>query len=451
MRRSVQIAAGLALLGVWGCEEVEVAIDARRDLTPHEAYVRGLHDAGLAGTALTQDWLREASRALQEPLAMQAPFVEEGYFTPEDPMAIGYRFELERGQTATVSLAVDSEVGGQVFFDLLRVAEDPDGPPRPVRADTTDLGFVYEPTRDGEFVVRVQPELLRGGAYRLSVELDPALAFPVYGRSMSAALSLWGAPRDGGRRRHEGIDIFARRGTPVVASVAGRVTRANTTPIGGKVVWLRDDRQRRSIYYAHLDTQAVERGDRVEIGDTLGTVGNTGNAITTPPHLHFGIYYRGEGAVDPAPFVRPVGRSAAEFAVDREAWGEWVRIADEGIRLRTGPSRRAEVASELDRWTPARVLGGSGDWYRVRLPDGRSGYVAARLTESIEAPVDTWVGDRSTDVVAGPTPDSPRMSRLAVGDEAEILGTWGDFHLIRADLPALGWIRSPSVATDRDR
>ena len=40
------------------------------------------------------------------------------------------------------------------------------------------------------------------------------------------------------------------------------------------------------------------------VGDTLGFVGNTGNAITTPPHLHFGVYYRGEGAVDPAPYLR---------------------------------------------------------------------------------------------------------------------------------------------------
>ncbi len=56
-------------------------------------------------------------------------------------------------------------------------------------------------------------------------------------------------------------------------------------------------------YYAHLDGFAVESGDKVKKGEILGYVGNTGNAITTPPHLHFGIY--AGGPVDPAPFLKP--------------------------------------------------------------------------------------------------------------------------------------------------
>ena len=59
-----------------------------------------------------------------------------------------------------------------------------------------------------------------------------------------------------------------------------------------------------SHYYAHLERQAVTTGEHVTAGDVVGYVGNTGNARTTPPHLHFGIYRRGEGPIDPLPFVQ---------------------------------------------------------------------------------------------------------------------------------------------------
>ena len=94
----------------------------------------------------------------------------------------------------------------------------------------------------------------------------------------------------------------------MLATSAGTINRVSVTNLGGKVVWIRDPVRNANIYFAHLDSQVVQNGDRVEVGDTIGFVGNTGNARTTPPHLHFGIYRRGEGAVDPAPFIRPVPR-----------------------------------------------------------------------------------------------------------------------------------------------
>jgi hypothetical protein len=66
-----------------------------------------------------------------------------------------------------------------------------------------------------------------------------------------------------------------------------------------------------SLYYAHLDKQLVEAGQRVKKGDTLGLVGNTGNARFTPSHLHFGIYNY-HGAVDPWPFVNKAIKTADE-------------------------------------------------------------------------------------------------------------------------------------------
>ena len=455
-RSSVGVLLG-ALVAATGCEQVEVVVDSYRDLTPHEAYVEGLRASGLAETALTRDWLAAADAALETPLSVSVPFIEEGYFTPDDAMAVGYRFALARGRTATITLSVDGETTGRVFFDLLRVAENPEDPPRPVRADTVDLGFVYEPPRDGEYLVRVQPELLRGGAYRLEVRLDAALAFPVEGADMTDAWSQWGDPRDGGRRTHEGVDIFAPRGTPVLAAFPGRVRRVGTSNLGGNVVWVRDPGHNRDFYYAHLDSQYVEEGAYVEVGDTVGFVGNTGNARTTPPHLHFGVYYRGaggsrrggEGAVNPVLFIRPERSRPAELDVDRDAWGTWVRVAEAGIRLRTAPSLRADVVEELERFAPVRVMGGSDDFYRVELPDGRAGYLAARLTEPMDDAIGTVTVAVESLVVAAPGDGAPRMDRLAAGAESPVLGRWRGWTAVPTASGRWGWIPAAvEVATD---
>lgn len=445
MRFHRSLSALALLLAVFGCEQVEQYVDTRRPNTPHEAYLQGLHDAGLSGTALSQAWIHEAAEAVRNPRRVDLPFQEEGFISPESPDAVGYRFSLERGQTLTIHLQVRGEESTRVFLDLLRVAEDEADPPRPVEADTLPDGLMYEPYRGGDFLVRVQPELLAGGEYSLILQVDPALSFPVAGLGMRAVQSLWGAPREGGRRSHEGVDIFARRGTPVVAAVDGVVRRVNVTNLGGKVVWLRDEKQNRNLYYAHLDSQVVVRGQRVQVGDTLGFVGNTGNAVTTPPHLHFGVYYRGEGAVDPAPYLNPPRGRLAEVDVDRALYGQWVRVRSDGIYLRDGPSRGAPVTTELAQHTPARVLGGSADWYRVALPDGRQGYLAARLTETLTE-LEPLVAQVDIPVQASPAPGSARAEILPAGQPAVVVGRFAGFLQVRAPSGRLAWVREPVVA-----
>lgn len=130
----------------------------------------------------------------------------------------------------------------------------------------------------------------------------PTLVFPVAGLKAKIG-SFWGAVRDGGKRKHEGIDIFAAKNTPVVAVTDGIISAVGNGGIGGKTVWLRSTGSKYSYYYAHLDTQLVRRGQRVKKGQILGRVGNTGNARNTPPHLHFGVY-TSRGAVDPLPYVK---------------------------------------------------------------------------------------------------------------------------------------------------
>jgi murein DD-endopeptidase MepM/ murein hydrolase activator NlpD len=133
------------------------------------------------------------------------------------------------------------------------------------------------------------------------------LVVPVAGVHPERLSSSFGAPRSGGRK-HEGIDIFAHRGTPVLAAAPGRVIRVGHNHLGGKVVWVAGGGAR-LYYYAHLNSFSVAEGQTVAAGDELGRVGNSGNAVTTPPHLHFGVYpaRRLFRAVDPAPMLRSQG------------------------------------------------------------------------------------------------------------------------------------------------
>lgn len=389
----------LALLaGLGGCERADKLRDSFRDRTPHEKYQASLAQAGLAETALAKDWTRAGLDALDNPSSVALPFRETGHITPERPAAIAYRVTIPRGRRLTFEVSLESGEDTRLFTDLFRVPEDAEDPFRPVfSSDSVSRTFAHEPWRGGDFILRVQPELLRGGSYRVTLREEPQLGFPVEGRGMDAIGSVFGASRDGGRREHHGIDIFAPRGTPVLAASTGRVRGVRETARGGRVVWVRDPVREASLYYAHLDSQHVGNGQLVERGDTIGFVGNTGNARTTPPHLHFRLYRR--GPVDPYPFLDPPRRLLPELTADVALLGARVRSANDGIRLRASPGRQGEIVRELGPGTPLRVLGASGDWYRVRLPDGSDGFVAARLTEPEEAGA---VMDDVRRVVVGP-------------------------------------------------
>jgi murein DD-endopeptidase MepM/ murein hydrolase activator NlpD len=130
----------------------------------------------------------------------------------------------------------------------------------------------------------------------------PLLMNPVIGASRRSIISLYGDARDGGKRKHEGIDIFAPKGTFVVAPSDGVITSVGYNSLGGKVIWMNDNRMKHSYYFAHLDSQIVQNGAIVKQGDTLGTVGNTGNARRTRSHLHFGVYHK--GSKNPVTYIR---------------------------------------------------------------------------------------------------------------------------------------------------
>jgi murein DD-endopeptidase MepM/ murein hydrolase activator NlpD len=137
----------------------------------------------------------------------------------------------------------------------------------------------------------------------LSLAIAPsprALKVPVRGIAARSLRDSWDAPRSGGRH-HRGIDIFARRGTPIVSPVSGLVLDVGTNRLGGQVVTVLGPGLE-VHYFAHLDRYGpVRERALVRPGDVLGYVGTTGNARGTPPHLHYGIYVLPGRAVNPYP------------------------------------------------------------------------------------------------------------------------------------------------------
>ena len=163
-----------------------------------------------------------------------------------------------------------------------------------VRKPTIAPSTATNSSRDREFATRAQALFapLNGTQLRM----------PVVGISARNLDDSWHAPRDGGRV-HKGIDIFAPRGTEVVAVADGIVSYIGDQKLGGHCLWLTTENGS-SFYYAHLDRWApgLYEGMEVQAGDLLGFVGNTGNAIHTPSHLHFGINQNDE-MVNPYPLL----------------------------------------------------------------------------------------------------------------------------------------------------
>ncbi|MGQ0561173.1 MAG: peptidoglycan DD-metalloendopeptidase family protein [Gemmatimonadota bacterium] len=325
-----------------------------------------------------EQWSAAAARALRERLAIRPSFQELLSFSPERAAAVGYRLQLSRGQRVTIAL--DRRNAARIFTEVFEEIGPGDPIFRLVESAHGEATHVtFEANTDGPHVVRMQPELFRGGEVLVSLTTAATLTFPVAGRTARAIRSYFGDPRDGGRRDHEGIDIFAPAGTSVLAVAPGVITNVSDTRIGGRVIWQHDPRRNVTYYYAHLSSQKVRRGARVQAGDTIATVGNTGNARTTPPHLHFAVYRPGRVATDPVPFLYDQPSDpVSPLLVDLSALGDVRTTAARRVLLRSEPNGAARTVTAVSARHEVYVLGGVRDWYRVQLEDGRSGFVRAR-------------------------------------------------------------------------
>ena len=166
------------------------------------------------------------------------------------------------------------------------------------------LGIVYRKSiastaREVIYVMRLPIEIKRF----IALPPDETILIPVEGVGLEDITDTWHGARSEGRI-HEGQDIFAETGTPIYSGTNGYVLAIRYNRLGGNTVTILGSGGR-TYYYAHFDSVVPEL-DRLEYvtpETLLGYVGSTGNAILTPPHLHFGVYTR-EGAINPMPLLR---------------------------------------------------------------------------------------------------------------------------------------------------
>jgi peptidoglycan LD-endopeptidase LytH len=374
---------GVALLLASAAACDDIPIFARPEPpTAYERYAVALQNAGLDSSALGTEWLAASDSAMQQPVPVTLPYQELVHFERSEARSVAYRLALQEGLRVSMSVSIDG-APARLFVDLFQLSGNAEEPFRHVATAEPDslrssYQIAHEVRDSGTYVVRIQPELLRSGRYLVRLVVGPTLAFPVNGKDNRAVMSVFGVDRDGGRRRHHGIDIFAARGTPVLAVTPGFVRSTEPNNLGGNVVWLSDQVRQQSLYYAHLDTVIVSRGQEVRVGDTLGFVGNTGNARTTKPHLHFGIYRRGRGPVDPYPYVRLVTLKPEAVRADTARLGRPGAIRGPRIALREAPRERSDTVASFASGSVVRVIAAAGSWYRVLREDGVAGYLPAR-------------------------------------------------------------------------
>lgn len=167
----------------------------------------------------------------------------------------------------------------------------------------SDIKWGYIPLNMQKIIQR-KSEILHKYTYYQPYRYE----FPVIG--MIWFEDSFGADREGGKRRHEGTDIFGKEGTPIVSICGGKVEQLGWNRLGGERVGIRGD-DGNYYYYAHLQTIStlLVKGERVKAGECLGTMGHTGVALTTPDHLHFGIELPNGQWINPYPFL--------------EAWEYW--------------------------------------------------------------------------------------------------------------------------------
>lgn len=315
--------------------------------------------------SLMTRWKTEFMAATQNKLQ-----INDGYsFTVSTvvgrPNALGYLVELQKGDQLIIEVTTENPEK-KIFIDVFEQASDTETS----KSELIKNGsFSRSIETSGLHRIIIQPEIEFSGTFPLKIYTQPSFGFPVAGKTNRDVHSFWGASRDGGGRSHEGVDIFASRGTPVIAATNGYITRTGNSGLGGKQVWQRDGIFGSSLYYAHLDSIIITDGSQVKTGDTLGLVGSTGNAEGGAPHLHFGIYAT-EGAVDPYPYIRA-------RAVPKSKAAQIPRTASvkSGSNLRSGPGTKYEIVAMIADKISAHILAGDGEWFHIKTGSGLEGFI----------------------------------------------------------------------------
>jgi peptidoglycan LD-endopeptidase LytH len=309
-------------------------------------------------------------KALNQPLRVTLPYSETSYIENENVPANGYMFNAKRGQQLRITVQNENPHKDILYTQLWEKNNYGD----PVLIGSTNAGrdtIAFDFDKDGSYILRIEAEEPQRQAYTVSVSTAPSFTFPIDKAHKPRMSSFWGASRDNGKRSHEGIDIMAKKHTPLVAVANGYITAVKNGGLGGKTVSLRPDNRDYSVYYAHLDQQYVKVGQYVQAGEVIGTVGNTGNAAKTAPHLHFGIY-ASTGAVDPFLFINPEIKSPKEVKADTINFRLNAKLKP-GTAMYTSPSLSSKKT--IVNITDLTILAATDNFYRVRLANGNEGYL----------------------------------------------------------------------------
>ena len=430
--RFIPIIFLLALLTA--CNGIRSIKTAFSKKSPHEKYLESLKKAELLNASMTKEWVRASEEVFYDSVLVEVPFSESGFFEAARPGARSYRFNAKDGQVLTVNGAIKTRRDARVFMDLF--VHDENEWDRIAFGDST-YSITYEFSGDEECVLRLQPELLVNMWYSINISLTPVLINPVYGASNKAIGSLYGASRDNGKRSHEGVDIFAPKGTPVIAPTDGIITRVGTNTLGGKVVWMRDVKRGHSYYFAHLDSQMVSPGMRVHQGHVLGLVGNTGNARRTPPHLHFGIYQ--SGSKDPLYYIRKIEAAIASLPIDTGFHQKPFRIRARSADLRWGPAVNFPKRTSLGKDTYVTVIGQTNDWYRVLLPDEKQGFLLKKHLAPLEKGKPAKL-DTARLLLSAIDQEAVPVAFLEEDTTVEVLARFEDHQFVLTSDGKAGWL-----------
>ncbi|WP_452224434.1 peptidoglycan DD-metalloendopeptidase family protein [Lacinutrix chionoecetis] len=374
MKWNFKIIFFLCLL-IASCKQVVKVTDAITKPSAREVIERDIKD----NDSLFKWYQNRYRFAKTNKLTLELPSALNSYADSLDIQVLAYKVSLKRGERFKVESNITAD-SLQLALDIYRFENDSTIAAKPIvsnQPEINQLDFNVEKT--GDYKITILSEQKLPTKFGLKLYTEPTLTFPVSGKGNAAIQSFWGAQRGGGTRLHKGIDIFAKRGTPVVAATDGFVSNTGNRGLGGKQVWLRDGLFGQSLYYAHLDSIAVSGGNRVNVGDTLGFVGNTGNAKTTAPHLHFGIYTRG-GAVDPLPFVKTY--NTFEFENSELYTKGITRLKVNELRL--GAGVKNEKIEDLKANEEVKILGKTNRWLHLRVNDSIEGFMHETLVKEVQ-------------------------------------------------------------------
>lgn len=415
------------ILSFSACKKVDEVFSKK---SVYEKYVESLKKADLLDTELGQKWIEAGRSVFEDSVIVDIPHSETGFFSSDVPAARGYQFEAKAGQVLKLEGNLQTE--GKVFIDLFMFE---DGNWEHLEGTDSIPISVYEFDEDSQYFLRIQPELLINVYYAITITTDPALENPVANASNRSIGSFYGDPRDRGVRSHEGVDIFASKGTPVIAPADGYISRVGMGNLGGKVIWMRDRKRNLSYYFAHLDSQLVKAGINVRKGDTIGLVGNTGNARTTPPHLHFGIYKR--GSKDPISYIKKLD-DVEMPEIDTSLAEEKNYVTTVSANLRTGPTSTSKILNKLDKNQFLKITAKSNEWYRVELPDKKEGFIHSKIIKHVD---DNMIErkERSTFVFSAPKEDAIPIKHLE-NELLSFLAKHNDYYYIRSS-SATGWVK----------